>query len=322
MYRDIKTRLVKSFKSRKLHVFGLFFVLALVFLMITKLSREYIETMYFKIDYQHIPIEKNIKVDSTFMLEVTVKDYGYNLLPFYLFDRNINVDFEKDVNLKDETFVWESKNAIPKIAENFGAGVNIISVKPDQLIFPFEKSLTKSVPIEVVSDIVYAKGFDRSSEIMIEPDHITLVGTAEALEKVDKVLTTKISLKDVKSDFVKEISLDFSGDLKSLKRSKERVSVSAKVEKFTEGTFDIPISIINLPSSISINYFPKSITVAYYVSLKDYKQIKVTDFRVECDFNDVIKDKQTYLLPKLVKSPGLVKTTRLKQNKVEFIVIK
>ena len=95
----------------------------------------------------------------------------------------------------------------------------------------------------------------------------------------------------------------------------------AKVGKFTEGTLEIPISVINLPVNTNINFFPKTVTVVYYVNLSDYNSIKALDFKVECDYSEIGNTNSPFLFPKLIKMPEAVKNARIKQNKVEYILI-
>jgi hypothetical protein len=91
------------------------------------------------------------------------------------------------------------------------------------------------------------------------------------------------------------------------------------VEKFTEGHLKVPVEVINIPDSIRIKYFPKIVTVSYYTSLTNYKSVKTTDFKIECDFNE-IRNNQSYLLPKIVKVPAEVRNVKINLKQIEFII--
>jgi len=79
------------------------------------------------------------------------------------------------------------------------------------------------------------------------------------------------------------------------------------------------VTIINIPEDLSINFFPKEISVIFYSSLDAYNSIDKTDFTVECDFNLLTTD-NNYLNPVLVKQPLNVKTAKLKITQLEFII--
>jgi hypothetical protein len=154
------------------------------------------------------------------------------------------------------------------------------------------------------------------------PDSVKIIGAEEAISKIDFVETQAIDFNDVKSDLNAIVKLDFSKASERLKLSEEQITIKAKVEQFTEGTFEIPVTILNTPSDLEINYFPKYIKVSYYVSLKAYKLVKANDIKIECDYNDVLKTGKSYFTPKLIINSDKIKSANLKQNKVEYIIMK
>jgi YbbR domain-containing protein len=147
------------------------------------------------------------------------------------------------------------------------------------------------------------------------------VGSDKQVSKIASISTKILELKDVHSSFKQSVEIHNSDDLKPLNLSHNAIEISANVEKFTEGVFDIPVTITNLPENTQINYFPKTISVVYYVSLANYKYIKPNDFRIECDYNTILNSEQSFLTPKLTKYPEQIKSARLKQSKVEFILM-
>ena len=92
--------------------------------------------------------------------------------------------------------------------------------------------------------------------------------------------------------------------------------------KFTEGEVEVPIINKNVPQDIEINYFPKSIKVAYYVSLENYSAISTSDFKIECDFKESQQQNSSFFIPRLTIENSLVKSAKMKQDKVEYIIIR
>ena len=74
----------------------------------------------------------------------------------------------------------------------------------------------------------------------------------------------------------------------------------------------------NKQNDIKINYFPKSVTLSYYVDLDNYKLIKTSDFIVECNYAEM-EDNQTYFVPKIIQKPEFVKRISIKQKRIDFI---
>src|SRR5690606_18003788 len=124
----------------------------------------------------------------------------------------------------------------------------------------------------------------------------------------------------INSNIEKSLDIEMEEAFKQIKMSNKSVTIKGHVEKFTEGTYNVAVTIINLPADTNINYFPKTIPVAYNVSLNNYKLVRPSDFRVECNYRDINNTDKSFLIPKLVKVPEIVKSARLKQHKVEFIL--
>jgi len=321
MLSKLKSKLSKSIKSRKLNVFGLFFLLSFCFWALTKLSKNYTETISFDVIYKNVPEQHHVELDSSKKVNVAVNAYGFNLLKYYFYQPSVEIDFKSDVALKNNTYVWNAQQNAPRINSKFKNSIDIISIKPDTLRFPFQSLAVKMIPVQSDVSIEFASGYDMSSKIKVTPDSIKIIGSEKLISKIDQVTTKMLELKNIKSNIDQTLEIEMNDVLKQLKMSAKSVTVKGHVEKFTEGTFNIPVTIVSLPADININYFPKTIPVAYNVSLNNYKLVKHSDFRIECNYKDIDNTEKTFLIPKLVKVPEIVKSARLKQNKVEFILM-
>jgi hypothetical protein len=317
----LKTKLTKSIKNKKLNVFILFFLMAFAFLIISKLSKTYTETVSFKINFNNLPENRVISDKDKYKIDVTLKTIGFKLIPFLFNDKKLIIDFNKDVTESNSSYLWVSNQNTSKIEQQLTNSIDIISIQPDTLKFNFQKLATKKVPIVLNSNITFATGYNTQEKVKLSPDSISIIGSELSLKSISKIDTKKTEFIDVKSDINTELLLLLPENDKSVKLSTNKVKLNAKVEKFTEGSLELPVSVINLPEEITINYFPKTVTVTYNVSLANYKNIKPLDFKVECDFNEVIGSNNTFFTPKLVKQPVNIKSAKIKQNKIEFILI-
>lgn len=320
MLIKLKSKVLKSIKNKKLNVFGLFLLLTFGFLALTKLSKKYTEDIVLNMAYVNLPEQRVITLDSSPKCNAEVSAYGFNLLFYHFKKHSVKIDFNRDVFVKNNHYIWVANNNKQRINAQLGTAIELISLKPDTVIFPFETLFVKKVPVILNSEISFKLGHDIMNDLIIKPDSIKVIGTQAEVDQINKVETEILDLKEVSDTINTVISLK-KLDNNKIKFSKNSVKVLAKVEKFTEGTLEVPITIVNKPLDVSINYFPKTIAVSYYVSLNNYKNIKPLDFKVECDFSEIENTNKTFFTPKLIKSPDLVKNARLKQNKVEFILI-
>ncbi|WP_040279983.1 CdaR family protein [Psychroserpens damuponensis] len=320
MLNSLQRKIGQSIKSKKLNVFGLFFLLAFLILVITKLSDTYVETIPFSVYYKNLPENNIVTLDSMPKVDVTVSTHGFKLLSYYFQHKNYPLDFDNHMYIKDNNYVWLADKGIYDLKQFVGKNVDVISVKPDTLILPFGILSVKKVPINLKSKINFALGYDTLNGLKITPDSVNIIGAKKVIDTINYVDTKPLNLNDVKANIETKLSLDFSRSSERLKLSKSDITITAQVEKFTEGTFDIPITLLNLPNTIEMNYFPKHIKVAYYVSLEEYNVVKPSDFIIECDYNDILKSGHSFFKPKLVVNSAQIKSARMKQHKVEYII--
>lgn len=319
MSNRVKSKFIKSIKNKKLHVFGLFFLFAFLFLLLSKLSKTYTEDISVAINFTNLPENQIIVTDSFPKINATVSAYGFNLL-FYQFRKHkIAVDFSKDVYKQQKSYVWVTNKYKHKINNQIGEFTEILLIEPDTIYFPFETLSSKKAPIILKENVVFKSGYNILNGYKIEPDSVNVIGSEQEISKVKSVETVELNLKDVSKDI--DIKLPLKKSQAKVKYSFNEIQIKAKVEKFTEGTIEIPVTIVNKPLDVEVNYFPKVITLSYNVSLDNYKNVKPLDFKVECDYSEIEQSNKTYFTAKLVKASPIVKNVKLKQNKVEFILM-
>ena len=319
MIKTLRSNIITGIKNRKINVFFLFLLLSFLILIFSKLSKEYINTRVFNIHKINVPKEYVILNDSNAQLNIVFKTYGFNWLKYYFSKPEITVDFNKDVTKMDSLFVFNKSRVFLNSELEFGNQVELLNVSPDNLYFRYDVNLIKKVPVVVNADINYTAGYDSFNSYKIFPDSIQVVGPNLLVENIKSIHTEKIILENVKSNIDETIKLKLPKNNKDLIFSTDEVDLTAEVEKFTEGSLKIPITLINVPEGLKIKYFPKSINVIYYTSLNKFNVISVKDFKVVCDYNKV-SNNQTFLLPELDKITQNVKSAKINQQHIDFII--
>lgn len=306
--------------KNKFKSFGFFLLLAFVFLIFTKLSKKYTETLNLKLELVNVPDDIYINQDSILPISATVSTFGFNYLIHLLKPQNISLDFKTVFSVDGNYAYSASSNIKYLITQKLGSNTVIETVKPDSITIPFSKLISKVVPIKLNRQFSFMPGYNLYDSIVMKPDSVKIIGSSIAVDNVDFIETSVISLKEIKSN------INVKADLKlnegsNVKLSKVHINVTAEVEKYTENIVFIPIDIMGLPKGVKINYFPKTVDVLYEVALKDAARIIPEMFEVVCDFNQVTNKNLTTLKPILYKSPDVVRNPRIKLNEVEFIII-
>lgn len=298
--------------------FSLFFAIAFVFLIFSKLSNDYKQTIKLKINVVNFQDEIIIDNDSVNTINAYIEAKGFALIPLIFKNyTDIILDAKTDVISKPNKFIFDVQKHQFLIEEQLGKSYEVLSLMPDTLVLLYSKRASKLVPITLNSSINYAIGYDIKGEFNFNVDSVKVVGSASEVDKISVLTTEKLELNNVNTNVKQRVQLDLS-NFENIEVFPKSISVSGEVTRFTEGTIEIPIMISDKPNNIEINYFPKTVTIAYYVDLENYSSIKATDFMVECSYSD-IKDNQSYFLPKVVKKPEFVKRVGIKQKRIDFI---
>ncbi len=316
--QTIKSKILGLFKSKKINVFLLFFLLAFSILVLTKLSKVYTATLTFDVN--------PINLDDTFVLinqdnaklNITLETYGFDWLRYAINRPLLDIDFNTDIVKKDSSLIWSMSRGFANINKQFSKEKKIISINPDTLSFKYDSNSIKYVPIVLHANIKYAPGYNTLDVVKTKPDSIKLIGPSSILRKIRKIDTDNLDVLDVKANINKRLALQLDSIGNKVKTNLKQVQLEVKVSKFSEGVVSLPIEVINVPEGITLNYFPKQISLSYATSLENFKNISAQDFKVVCNYKDAIDN--SFLTPNLVKQPASVKNIRLLQQKIEFII--
>tara|TARA_B110000459_G_scaffold97312_1_gene108391 strand:- start:4057 stop:5028 length:972 start_codon:yes stop_codon:yes gene_type:complete len=318
MTKKIKNIKLKLAKEKRLNVFVLFLFLSFIISLLVKLSNTYTQTLSFHLVPTQLKSNELIVSEEPQTINVTISGRGFELLKYYIDKPIIEVDFSQ-LRKNNTQYVWTESDQLDKIINHFDSKIVVKSINPDTVVFPFHSQFIKKVPVKVIVNSSFAVGFDLIDEFRSSPDSITLIGPESILKFINSIPTKKIELNQINSAVDIPVELNISPSLSQLNLSHQSVSIVAKVGKFTEGLVNVPVTIVNVPEDLIINFFPKEISVVFYSSLEDYDSIDVIDFTVECDFNLLTED-NNYLNPVLVKQPLDVKSAELKITQLEFII--
>ncbi|NNC69392.1 MAG: YbbR-like domain-containing protein, partial [Flavobacteriaceae bacterium] len=199
---------------------------------------------------------------------------------------------------------------------------DVITIKPDTLFFDLGKSTSKKLKVTPDVKIEFQSGFNLSDELSVEPEEITISGPKAQIDSITEIKTKLLDLKSVNKSINEEVSLAINKKFSKVNYSESRVKIKGTVEKFTEQTISTNFKIINSPGDYKVVTFPKKVELVFQIGLSDFIKINEKDFSVECDYNDSRLNEIDYLIPKLVKKPGLVKDVKIMPSKIQFLLEK
>ena len=302
--------------------FILFFLVSIVFWFLTKLSKEYESTIVYPISYENLPKDKLLQGIPQSEVGVHVKTTGFKILSGKLFPRTLKVD-ASNLLAKSKTryYVLLPQQRVA-IQRQMNTGVDIDHFIQDSLVLDLGFLGQKKVPIQLNSELSYETGFDLKGTIQVTPDSVTISGPESILDTINFVETADFVRKELNQSFEENLALKGYNKGNNINLDVAEVTLSATVEKFTEGTQTVPFVILNLPNDVNVNTFPKEVELTYKVALSNFNQVNPSSFLVECDYELSSKNNLLYLVPRLARKSDLVRNVKITPSKIEFVIEK
>jgi len=320
MRKGIQSLFTELFKGKKINVFLIFFVISFVVWTLVKLSNIYTDTITMTVAYTNLSEDKILLGSQESTLEAQVKTTGFRMLRQKFFKNEIEVDLKSVSKTNTEnTFYVLTDDAVNKYVDQ---EVEILKVSPDTLFFTLGKNKTKQVPVVHQLALEFEKGYNLYDSLRMSPKQITISGPEDVVDQVKVVYTEIKQIEKINTDIDLELQLIKDDALKRVNYSQPTVKAIAKVDKFTEGKLKVPLQVQNLPQGYSIKLFPKEVSVTYTTNVSDFNSITQNDFIIYCDYNDIKNTKASFFIPKLVKRPKAVKTYRIENKKINFLIKK
>ena len=314
MFKKIRS----IYKTRKFNVFLFFLLLALIYSMLSKLTSNYTKTIVFAVKAVDVPSDQVVLDQSIDSIRLELKGYGYNLAKYCIDEPVIEISLN-NLNKVNSKYQWTKQRNFLDLQSKFNKSVSLVSSSVDQIDFIIEQYESKKVPIELELAIGYKSGFDSFQEYKLSKDSITVTGPNSLIDTINVIQTHKLVLNEIDSEINTKIKIK-SPENNNITHSDTEIDFQLKVEKFTEESIKVPITIVNIDDNMKINYYPKVVSVLYRVSIKDYKAVNPMDFRVECDLNTINKD-NSVLISSITKKPSNVKKCRIENNQIQYVII-
>ena len=296
--------------------------LAASFLMwfLINLSKEYKTEIVFDVEYENLPQEKVFREAPTNQIKLLIKGNGFKLFSTNIFSKKVTLSLDKYKRNKWKYYLLTDDQKT-ELQNQLKSGLELLEVVDDTIHLNLGTYRTKSVPVKFTNAIRFKPGYGLS-DVTVKPDSVLISGPEEEINAVSSVATKSVELEDVSEDVKITVDLNLPEEYANIKLSNSNVAAEIFTDKYTEGTFELPISIINIPSDVDLKVYPKKVTVTYKVGLKNYSKITEESFEIVCDYQSSIAKGLTYLVPKFKKKSNLVSSVRITPQKIDFLIQK
>lgn len=307
----------KTFKKSSVKTFSFFLVFAAVVWVLVQFSKTYTQLIEVPLKYTNAPLDKSLSDERPQHVDLQLQDNGFSIYYYKIFNPELSIDLSKAIEADDQ-LVYRLQNHLTEIEEQLKLDFEKSRIIQDEIVIPFQYKKEKMLKVIPQIEVNYAVGYSSEDPVQLDPDSVKVSGPQKMIDSISSVYTEAVSLDKVNSDVEGEVAIDTSG-MGALSFYTNSVRYFQDVEKFTEGSAEIPVEVINVPEGLNLAYFPKSVMVYYQVNLTRFEEVGAADFRVVCDYED-LDEGDDYMLAKIVEKPDFIRNTRLNERKIQFVI--
>ena len=294
----------KSSRAFIIALLASFFIWVLI-----NLSKTYEKTVGIKVLYENVG-EGNLVKRTDSVIYIKIQGPGFSLLSNELKKLNYSIDTQKhrsqwnwDIN------DYQFKKLFPK-------SLKVLDVVPKQLNFEVITLANKKVPVSAQIRVHTKLGYGITTS-GLSRDSILIYGESSVLDKVFKIETDSLNFDNVFESVSGEVLLKNKNyDVKLEHRS---VNYIYNIERFTQGTFQLAIQVINVPKEKKIAIFPKQVSVQFQAPLSLFSSYREEGFGVFVDYNDI--NNSNTLPIHMEYTPEGVRNAKVLKKSVTYLLI-
>lgn len=270
---------------RKIGIFSICLLVSASFWLLTSLSREHTTSVSVPVKFTGIPAHLAATGDIPASITLKIRSRGFNIL-----SQNVSkswgtielpIQLPPDVitgNKAEYTFFPSRMQDM--IRSQMQAGMEIMDIDPDSVVFHFESFASRKVPVRLPQTIRFARMYGFSAAPSLYPDSIVISGPGDVLDKIPEVF---LMPPDV------EISGNYNNDLApalppDVRSTPEKIKVKFSVSMLTEKRLDVPVTMINLPDTLSVTISPTMCEVVLLVPVAEEHTVDADDVLIVADF--------------------------------------
>ena len=169
------------------------------------LSKQSATTLEYEMKFVDIPEDMILVNDPDSVLVFRIESGGFELLTLKYLSRQKPVEVNcRNLSLQKQNGYYSASFSTSQISSNIMKAHNfteeLVSVSPETIEFNFERLEGKMVPVIPDLNLSFEKQYRLKDSLILKPDSVKIIGSANHLQKINQVRTKPYSINDVKSD--------------------------------------------------------------------------------------------------------------------------
>ena len=308
-----------TLKRSNVREFLFFLLLTTILAVLSKLSKDYTKIYSLPVTIINIPIDKVVSNVEPEVLKVTTSLSGFALVSNQFSDFELAINFNQLEKTTNRQYQYIPEGHPLEIANAISGVSEVTAISPKQLSVQIDSLASKDVPVKTALTTNYKMGYGTNGIAVLDPATVRIVGPKAYIDTITYVKTTSRELTEISQNIDIQLAIDSLALHKEIKLSSYVINYKQEVTKFTEGSFSIPVKLINTKDT-DVKIFPKTVDVYFTVPIGRYESITANDFEIVCDFAKH-NTQDDFIALDIRKSPEVTKNIRLATKQIKYIVV-
>ncbi len=312
-------KLTKKISSRRFKRFFLFFIASSFVWLINSLTEIYESKLNISLTYVNVPSHLLLSQENPRELVVEVKSSGFNYVNKMFSSNLYEIDLSNLVEQGEDYYLPRDllrEMIFSQLPKNFDF-VRLNKVTDLKLSLYSRESKKVAVVPNVQMEMAQNH---RLQNIVYIPDSVVVSGPKDKIAAIKFVQTELKRFNNMNEDIHLDLSINTGDFGKDVELDATQVTYSARIVKFSERVFELPIVVKNSGDSLLIKTFPSRIKVVCNANIKDLKDITEMDFEAYVDAQEALSNRNHLLQVHLEVMGSKVMEAFLEEDTVEFIL--
>jgi len=307
---------------KKILLFSVFLLISVFIWLLSALSKNYTSVIEYPLVYTDFPEERAFVGELPGHLDLRINAIGYALLRYKMFRKPVPISFKVSAFTLNRPGQDSSRAYIltrylkDQVSRQLDPELQLLEIKPDTLHFQFARRVTRMLPVKPDFTFEVDKQFTVRDGIILEPDSVEVTGPDLILDTLKYATTVQSDLGLLSRNYSDKVKLR---KLNDLEYNRSRVDCTIELEKYTEVQLSIPVEVLNLPDSLSLQTFPSRIKLTCNVGLSKYDRMDKNLFRAVVDYS-AIGEKTRELDVTIQNIPDYLISYEYSPKSVEFLI--
>lgn len=299
-------------------------LLAVLFWFLKTFTKDYGTVIELPVSYSGISSDQVVLNDLPEVMRVQVNAWGFTLLRHYAGAGADTITIPCD-QLKDTRLgaaYLSTKPLLGEVAAQFSDGIRVERLLTDSIYFRLDKRVNKMLPVEARVNATFAPQYLQSGPLELLPAAIAVSGPASIMDTLEVLRTEVMDFPNLEKSTTAAVGFVVAQENSRVECRPPKLLLTVPVDRFTERTVSVPVTVANVPDSLLVQTFPKAVDVTFRVAYSEYKRVNPSTILAEVDFDDSDNLSAARLNVRMDRIPDFVDVVRFSPKKVEYRIKK